>query len=199
MIKISKNQVLIIIALLLALVMAFFPTSEFIKPSYIIDTQLKQQHFNEAGIFTVSPFEAAKYFSNSQSRCFWIDLRDVKEFEQSHLKLAINETMKQLENSSFYPDDVVLVYANNTEEAQNAVAYLRQVSNVRAFAIKGGFSAVKEYLIDPIGLSVSNKYSDKDLEALLQVRNKISGEKGSSAQSLESLKGKKSTSIREGC
>ncbi len=199
MIKISKNQLVIIFAFLVALVMAFFPTSDFIKQPYIVDTHLKQQHFNETGIFTVSPFEAAKYFSDAQSRCYWIDLRDSNDFAKSHLKPAVNETMQQLENSSFSPDDVVLIYGDNTEDAQKAVAYLRQVSNVRAFAIEGGFNAVKEYLIDPIGLAVSTKYNDKDLEALLQIRNKISGEKGSSAQSLQSLKGKKSTILREGC
>jgi len=197
--RLAKKKLLVLIGLFIALIMAFFPTSDFIRKSYILDTNIKQQNFNDAGIFTISPFEAAIFFSYDQSKCFWIDLRDTTTFSKSHLKIALNQTFEQLQNSSWSPDNLILIYGNNTNDAQEAVAYLRQVKNARAFAIKGGFVAVKKYLIDPIGISVTNELSDNDLQTLLRLRNKISGENVSPEQVLDKLKSSKSKKIREGC
>lgn len=199
MIKLSKKNSVIGIALAAALLLAFFPTSSFIKNPFIVETNLKQQNYNEAGIFTITPFQAAQYYSYDQSKCYWIDLRDAKEFSASHLKTATNQTFKQLHSSSWNANDLVLVYGNNTDEAQQAVAFLRQVKDTRAFAVKGGYDAVKKYLIDPIGISITNQLSDKDIQTLIELRNKISGEKASAGQSLDKLKSSKSSAVREGC
>ena len=199
MIKLSRKNYLVGFGLLIAVILAFFPTTAFIKNPFVVDTNLKQQNFNETGIFSVSPFEAAKYYSFNQSKCYWVDIRNAQEFAKSHLKPAINQTFEQLKNSSWNPDDVVLVYGNNTNDAQEAVAYLRQVNGTRAFAIKGGFDAVKKYLIDPITISVTNQFNDKDLETLMEIRNKISGQKISPSQLIEQMKSNKSSAIREGC
>ncbi len=91
------------------------------------------------------------------------------------------------------------MYGTNTEEAQDAAAYLRQVKNARAFAVIGGFDAVKKYLMDPIGISITNQFSDKDLTNLIEIRGKLSGEKTSADQVLKKLKSSKSKTIREGC
>ncbi len=197
--KLSKKNGVVALALFAALVLALFPTSDFISKPFIVDGQVRQQHYNEAGLFTVSAFEAAKYYSDSQSKCYWIDTRSSEEFNKSHLKVALNETLKQLQNSSWNPEDLVIVYGNNTLEAQEAVAMLRQMKNARAFAVKGGFTALKKYLIDPIGISITNQFSDKDLTSLIEIRNKISGEKVSADQMLDKLKSSKSKAIREGC
>ena len=199
MIKISKKYSIVGIALLIALVLALFPTTSFIRNPFVVDAQLKQQQFNETGIFTISPFVAAQYYSYDQSKCFWIDLRNAKDFSKSHLKVALNQSLKGLQNTSWNPDDLVIVYGNNTNDAQEAVAYLRQVKNARAFAVKGGFDAVQKFLINPIDLSVTNQLSDKDIQTLVGLRNKISGEKASPDQVLEKLKSSKSKAIREGC
>jgi|YelNatPaOPRAMG01_1025707.scaffolds.fasta_scaffold00153_24 rhodanese-related sulfurtransferase len=199
MIKLSKKNYLVGFGLVIAVILAFFPTSAFIKNPFVVHTNLKQQYFNETGIFSVSPFEAGKYFYYNQSKCYWIDVRDAKEFAKSHLKPAINQTLDQLKNSSWNPDDVLLVYGNNTNDAQEAVAYLRQVNGARAFAILGGFHAVKKYLIDPINISVTNQYSDKNLESLMEIRNKISGQKISPSQLIDQMKSNKSSAIKEGC
>ncbi len=199
MIKLNKKSSLVGLGLLIAILLAFFPTSSFINNPFVVDGQLKQQHFNEAGIFTISPFVAANYFSYDQAKCYWIDLRDSKEFSKSHLKVSINQTFDQLQNSSWNADDLVLVYGNNTRDAQDAVAYLRQVKNTRAYAIKGGYDAVKKYLVDPIGITITSQMSDKDIQTLLELRNKLSGDKVSQAQSVESLKSGKSKAVREGC
>jgi rhodanese-related sulfurtransferase len=199
MVKISKQNYVVGFALLIVLVMAFFPTSSFIKSPFIVNAQLKQQNFDEVGIFTVSPIEAAKYFSYDQSKCFWIDLRQPADFQKSHLKIALNQNLKQLQNSSWNPDDIILIYGNSTYDAREAVAYLRQVKNARAFAIIGGFDATKKYLIDPIDISITNELSDQGLKSLIELRNKISGEKASSGQLLDKLKSSKSKAIREGC
>lgn len=199
MIKISKKHSVVVLALFIAFILAFFPTSAFISKPYIVDSHVGQQHYNEAGIFTITPFEAAQYYSYQQSKCFWIDVRDEKDFSKSHLKPALNESLKQLENSQWNPDDLVLIYGNNTKEAQDAAAYLRQVKNARAFAIKGGFSSVKKYLIAPIGLSITNQFSNEQLTNLIELRNKLSGEKVSPDELLKKLKSSRSKAIREGC
>jgi len=199
MFKVLKKYSVVLVAIFIAFVMSFFPTSDFISKPYIVNTTLKQQDFNDAGIFTVSPVEAAKYYSYDQSKCFWIDLRDSSNFYKSHLKIALNLTLKQLQNSSWNPDDLILIYSDNTNDAQEAVAYLRQVKNARAYATKGGFAAVKKYLIDPVDISVTNQLSDKDLQTLLELRNKLSGENVSPEQVLDKLKSGKSKKIREGC
>ena len=199
MIKPSKKNYLVGSGLLVALILAFFPTTSFITNPFVVDAQLKQQHFNEAGIFTISPFDAAKFYSYDQAKCYWIDLRDSKDFSASHLKTATNQSFKQLHSSSWNANDLVLVYGNNTDEAQQAVAFLRQVKDTRAFAVKGGYDAVKKYLIDPIGISITNQLSDKDIQTLIELRNKISGEKASAGQSLDKLKSSKSSAVREGC
>jgi rhodanese-related sulfurtransferase len=199
MLKLSKQSYIVSAALILALLMAFFPTSSFIKNPFTVNSELKQQHFNEAGIFTVTPIEAAKYFSYDQSTCIWIDLRQAADFKCSHLKIALNQSFKQLQNSSWNPDDLILVYGYSTDDAQEAVAYLRQVKNARAFAIKGGFDATKKYLMDPIDISITNELSDQGLQTLLHLRNKISGEKVSTDQLIDKLKSSKSKTIREGC
>jgi len=199
MIKFSKKYSIVGIGILAALILAFFPTTSFIANPFIVDVQLKQQQFNEAGIFTITPFEAAKYYSYDQSKCFWIDLRNPKEFSKQHLKVALNQSLKRLQNTSWNPNDLIIVYGKNTSDAQEAVAYLRQVKNARAFAVEGGFEAVQKFLINPINISVTNQLSDKDLQTLVELRNKISGEKVSPNEVLENLKSGKSKTIREGC
>jgi rhodanese-related sulfurtransferase len=199
MIKLSKQNYIVGLAVLIAFILAFFPNSSFVSNPFIVNTTLKQQHFNESGIFTISPFEAAKYYSYDQSKCFWIDLRDSVEFSKSHLKIALNQTLTQLQNTAWNPDDLIIIYGDNSYNAQEAVAYLRQVKNARAFAIKGGFGAVKKYLIDSIDISITNQLSDKDLLTLLELRNKLSGENASIDQQMNKLKSGKSKSIREGC
>lgn len=199
MIKLSKKSSLVVLGLFIALTFAFFPSSSFITNPFVVDAQLKQQHYNETGLFTVSPFIAAQYYSYNKSNCFWIDVRDAKSFEKGHIKPALNQTMSQLHNSSWNPNDLLLVYGNGTDDAQEVVAYLRQVANARAFAVKGGFSAVKKYLIDPIDISITNQFNDKDLSTLMENRSKLSGDSSAASQSLNKFKSSKSKAIREGC
>lgn len=199
MIKTSARHYLVALALLIAVILSFFPTSAFVHIPWTLDTHLKQQHYNEVGIYTVTPFEAGQFYTNDQSQCYWIDVRDSTEFSKSHLKVALNQTLAQLKNTTWKPGDLILLYGKNTRDAQNAAAYLRQVKNARAFAIKGGYVAVQKYLIDPIGIAVTNQFSDQDLTKLIEARNKISGEKISPDQLLNKLKSSKSKAIREGC
>ena len=199
MAKLSMKNIIVGIGLFVALIFAFFPTSYFINKPYIVDTYFNQQHYNETGLFTITPYEAAKFYSYDQSKCFWIDLRSAEDYSKSHLKAALNQNMNQLQNSTWNPDDLILVYGTDTREAQDAAAYLRQVKNARVFAVEGGFDAVKKYLIAPIGISVTNEFSDKDLTNLIEIRGKLSGEKTSADQVLKKLKSSKSKTIREGC
>lgn len=199
MMKLTKKKTLVLIGLFIALIMAFFPSTSFIRNPFEVDAQLKQQHYNETGLFTVSPFEAARYYSYNSANCFWIDIRDAKSFAKSHLKPALNQSIKQLKSLSWNPGDLIIVYGNNTDDAQLAVAMLRQVVNARAFAVKGGFSAVKQYLIDPVDISITNQFDDEDLGKLMEARNKISGDSTSAAGSINNFKSTKSKAIREGC
>ena len=199
MVKLSKNHYLIGLGVILALILAFFPTSDFIHKPYVLDTFLKQQNHNLAGLYTVSPFDAAKFYVDDQSDSYWIDVRSAGEFSQAHLKIAVNQTLKQLESTTWKPNDLILIYGNTTRDAQEAAAYLRQDKNARAFAVKGGYSAIKKYLIDPIGISVTNQFSDKQLTRLVELRNDISGEKATPEDVLKKLKSSKKKAVREGC
>ncbi|HKI45823.1 MAG TPA: rhodanese-like domain-containing protein [Balneolales bacterium] len=199
MIKTSARYYVVALALLIAFILAFFPTSAFVHNPWTLDTHLKQQHYNEAGLYTVTSFEAGQFYTNDQTQCYWIDVRDTAEFSKSHLKIALNQTLKQLENTAWKPDNLILLYGDNTRDAQKAAAYLRQVKNARAFAIEGGYAAVKKYLIDPIGISVTNQFSDQQLTTLIEARNKLSGQKISPEQLLNNLKSSKPAAKREGC
>ena len=195
----SKKSSVVGISIFAALILAFFPTSDFISKPYIVDSHVKQQHYNAAGMFTISPFQAAQYFSYDQSNCVWLDVRNAKEYKASHLKVAHNLTIGQLQYSTWTPNDLVIIYGNNTADAQDAAAYLRQVQNVRAYAVQGGFDAVKKFLIQPIGLSVTNQLSDAQLKTLALLRNKLSGENVSPEQMLQKFKSSKPKALREGC
>ncbi len=199
MLKITGKRVVITLALFAALILAFFPTQSFMAKPYILKTNVKQQHYNTVGLFTVTPYDAAKFYSYAQGNCYWIDVRNANEFSKSHLKIAMNQTLRQLENTQWNADDLILIYGNNTEDAQEAAAYLRQVDNARAFAIEGGFRSVKKYLIAPIGISITNQFSDKDLTNLIELRNKLSGKNVSATEMLKTLKSSKPKTIREGC
>lgn len=199
MTRLTKKYSLVVMGLFITLILAFFPSSSFIKNPFVVDAQLKQQHYNETGLFTVSPFEAAQYYSYNRANSIWIDIRDAKSFEKEHLKPALNQSMSKLNNSNWSPNDLLLVYGNNTNDAQQVVAYLRQVVNARAFAVKGGFRAVKKYLIDPIDISITNQFNDKDLSSLMENRSKLSGDSSASGQTINKFKSSKSKAIREGC
>ncbi len=199
MIKITKKYSVVGIAIIVAFLLAFFPTSSFIGKPFIVDSNFGQQHYNEVGLFTVSSFQAAKYFASNPGDTYWLDVRNAKEFSKKHLSLAINETIKQLKYSSWKPNDLILVYGDSTEDAQEAVALLRQVLNADAYAIKGGFNEVNKYLITPIGLEITANFSDKNLMELVELRNQISGKKVSSKELLEKLKSNKPKAIKEGC
>ncbi len=199
MIKISKKTSIVGLALLAAFFLAFFPTSSFISSHYVVFAKMKQQTYDKVGQFTVSPFEAAKYYSYQPGNCYWIDIRDANQFNDSHLPNAINQPLKQLKNTQWTANDLVIIYGNNTGNAQEAAALLRQKLNARAFAVKGGFAAVKKYLMDPIGISITAKFNDTNLEKLMEVRDQLSGKNGSSKQLLEKLKSGKKKAIREGC
>lgn len=195
----SKKSSVVSLGILLALMLALFPTSDFLTKPYVVDSHVKQQHYNEVGMYTVSPYKAAQYFSYDQSNCIWLDVRDAKKFEKSHLKVALNQTLSQLQYSVWSPNDLIIVYGNNTEDSQAAAAYLRQAKNARAFAVKGGFEAVKTYLIQPIGLSITNQLSDAQLKTLVLLRNKLTGENVSPEQMLQKMKSSKPKALREGC
>ena len=197
--KIKNKNILVGLALLLSFFLAFFSTTDFIKAPFVLNSNVKQQHFNETGIFTVTPFDAAKFYSEDPSVSYWIDVRDTADYSKSHLKIAINQTLVQLEGTQWKPADVILIYGKDTRQAQEAAAYLRQVKNARAFAIKGGFPEVKKYLIDPVGISITSRLSDSDLSRLLTLRNKISGESVPIEDLMKSLKSSKKKAIREGC
>lgn len=199
MIKIKSKYFPVGLALLLSLFLALFSTTDFIKAPFVLNASVKQQHYNKAGIFTVTPFEAAEFYSENPSVSYWIDVRDTAEYSKSHLKIAINQTFVQLEGTQWKPADVILIYGNDTRQAQKAAAYLRQVKNARAFAVEGGFPEVKKFLIDPIGISISSRFSDQDLSRLLTLRNKISGESVPLEDLMKSLKSSKKKAIREGC
>lgn len=202
MLKIKKiyfKYSLVGLGLLIAFFMALFPTSSFIGKPYIVDTLWKQQDYDRVGIYTVTPFEAAKFYSYDQPNCFWIDTRDAKLFSKEHLPVAINQTIKQLQGTIWKPNDLILVYGDSTKDAQETVALLRQINNARAFAIEGGFKAVKKYLIDSLTVDIISEYDNKNLESLINVRNILSGQKTSSDQLLEQMKKNKSSNLREGC
>jgi rhodanese-related sulfurtransferase len=199
MIKISKKQITVSLALIVALILAFFPTSGFVSNSFVVDSHLKQQPYNNAGLFTITSFEATKYYGGYQSTCYWLDIRDASDFSSSHLSVAVNKTMTQLKNTTWNPDDLILIYGNNTEDAQHAASYLRQVQNARAFAIEGGYTSIKKYLVDPIGLTILNQFSESDLSTLLEVRKKLYGKETSAEKSIEKPKIVKSKTLREGC
>ena len=202
MLKIKKiyfKYSLIGLGLLIAFIMALFPTASFIGKPYIVYTLWKQQDYNRVGIYTATPFEAAKFYSYDQPNCFWIDTRDAILFSRGHLPVAINQTIKQLQGTVWKPNDLILVYGDSTRDAQEAVALLRQINNARAFAIEGGFQAVKKYLIDSLSVDVISEYDNNNLKTLINVRNLLSGQKTSSDQLLENLKKSKASAIKEGC
>lgn len=199
MFKLNKKYSVIGLGLFIAFVLALFPTSSFISKPYRVDSLLKQQDYNKIGLYTITPFEAAKFYSYEQSNCFWIDIRNQNEFSKDHLPIALNQTLNQLEESKWNANNLILVYGNNTYDAQEGVAILRQIVNARAFAIKGGFNAVKKYLISPIGIDIISNFDDKNLETLINVRNLLSGQKTSPDQLLENLKKSKASGMKEGC
>ena len=196
--KISKKNLLVGFGLFCAAVIAMYPTSSFISKGYTIDTNMKQQNYNWAGLFTITPFDAAKYYYDNPSDCYWVDVRDTAEFHKAHLKPAVNFSLKQLKNIDWKPEDLILVYSTDTGNAQDIVAFLRQVKNAQAFAVEGGFKDINKFLIQPINLSILSQMDDQKLQELVNYRSKLSNQQ-IPAQSLDELKSTKTKAIREGC
>ncbi len=137
--KIPIRYLLVSAGLIISLLLAFFPSSSFLQEPFVLFGRLGQQPYNEAGLFTVTPYQAVKYFSYHPQKCVWLDVRSLEKYNKEHLQSALNQNISQLKNTLWNPDDLILVYGDNTEDAQEAIAMLRQINNARAFAVKGGF------------------------------------------------------------
>ncbi len=177
MISKKTQNILMGIGLLITLVMAFFPTSSFLTESKaVVMSQLKQQPYNEVGLYEISPLRAAEFYYYQSSSCLWIDLRDGQQYTVEHLSFADNMDMNTIEQTDWPAGQVLLLFGKNTIDAVQAVAELRQLYNLRAFAVQGGFAAVKNELVNPLTLELSSKLSVQQMEQINEYRQAIAGQ-----------------------
>ena len=177
MISKTTQKILVGFGVFLALIMAFFPTSSFLPQSQaVVLSNLKQQPYNEVGLYEISPFRAAEFYYYQPQFCTWIDIRDAQKYNAEHLSFATNMSITELEQMDWPAEKVLLIIGENTADAVQTVAELRQLKNVRAFAVQGGFSAVKKYLVNPITLDWSSKLSDQQLHQYREYRHALAGQ-----------------------
>ena len=177
MISKKTQRILVGIAVFLAFIMAFFPTSSFFPQSgAVVMGELKQQPYNEVGLYEISPLRAAEFYYYQPQFCTWIDIRSAEKYNAEHLSFTTNMSLPEIEQMDWPAAKVLLIIAENTAEAGQAVAELRQLINLRAFAVQGGFTAVRKCLVDPLTLDISVKLGEQRLQRCLEYRRVLAGQ-----------------------
>jgi len=184
--SLKLRNIFVGLAVFLSVVMAFFLTDSFIESDHFsVMGAVKQQQYNNVGLFEVSPLKAAQYYYFQSNSCTWIDIRQAESYKTDHLTFAENKDFNSLKKSDWDPAQFLLVFGDNDFRVKQAVAMLRQVKNARAFAVLGGYSYVKKVLSAPIDFELEANLSAEQLAELKVYREKLTGEK---AKPIESQK-----------
>jgi NADPH-dependent 2,4-dienoyl-CoA reductase/sulfur reductase-like enzyme/rhodanese-related sulfurtransferase len=88
-----------------------------------------------------------------ESKAFIVDVREEKEYEQSHLKTAVNIPLSQLRDrvSEFPKDQPVYIHCRSGQRSYNAVLALQNLGYSNVWNVSGGF----------MGVSFHEYYNDK--------------------------------------
>jgi len=176
--NLKLRNIFVGLAVILSVIMAFFPSDSFIQPDHFSVTgAVKQQHYNNVGPFEISPLTAAKYYYYQSGLCSWIDIRDKDAYEADHLSFSENMDFNALRKSNWDADQILLVFGQDKKQLQKTVAMLRQEKNIRAFAVMGGYEYVKSVLAAPVSSDLKATLSDQQLADLYTYREKLTGQK----------------------
>jgi len=198
--NLKLRNIFIGLAVILSTIMAFFPSSSFIGTDHFaVLGNVKQQNYNTVGLFEISPLKATKFYYYQSALCTWIDLRSATVYKADHLSFTVNMKMESLKNAQWDADRILLIIGENDHQVKDAVALLRQVKNIRAFGIMGGYEYARHVLSEPLGFDLEAKYSDQQLSDLQLYREKITGEKSKPVESQRKITTRQSMATDEGC
>jgi hypothetical protein len=168
------------LALLIAAVLAFVPDRSFFAISNTAGSMGGWQRPWEDPYESVmvDPLAAGRLAYGSQDRLRCFDLRPLPEHERGHLQGASPITPTALDAMAFDPATLLLLYGRQGDPQVRDVAGSLRRRGLRAFAVEGGFAALKPYYVDPVSPQLQATLSPGDLSELEMYRALWSLRKG---------------------
>ncbi len=88
---------------------------------------------------------AEEVFWANSDRAMLVDVRGRDAYESGHVADAVNVPLRVLHAATFPETSLVVVYGADTREARQALRILRGDKRIRAYAVEGGYEAVRDW------------------------------------------------------
>jgi uncharacterized membrane protein YedE/YeeE len=164
-----------ILALVVALVVAFFPTQSF----FAVEQTAGAMGGWDRGLpdpkqrVYLGPLETGRLLYNYADRSQSLDLRDAQRFAESHLPGALNVTIDQVYAMRFPAGTVALLYGGDPEYSRKALKTLWQERGVRAYVAKSDYAELERLYLDPLSPETLAGLSDAEQVELRSYRDFI--------------------------
>ena len=165
-----------VIALSVALLVAFFPTQSFFSIEQTAGSMggWDRNLPNPKQRVYLDPLDTGRLLYNYADRTTYIDLRDPQDYAESHLPGAINVTFDEVLAMRLPAGTVALLYGGDPENSQKALKTLWRSGDVRAYAAESDYAELKRLYLDPLspetlsGLSAGEQAEVRSYRDFLQ-------------------------------
>lgn len=164
-----------VLALVVALVVAFFPTQSF----FAVEQTAGAMGGWDRGLpnpkqrVYLGPLETGRLLYNYADRSKPFDLRNAERFAQSHLPGALNVTADQVAAMRLPAGTVALLYGGDPEHTRKALKALWRERGVRAYGALGDYAELKSLYLDPLSSETLANLSDAEQVELRRYREFI--------------------------
>ncbi len=165
-----------ILALTVAVIVAFFPTPSF----FSIEQTAGSMGGWDRGLVDpkqrvyLGPLETGRVLYEYADRTKYFDLRDAETYAQGHLPGAINVSLDQVPGMRLPAGTVALFYGADgiePEQGQKALKALWRDGRVRAYAADSGYEELKRLYLDPLSPETLADLSDEEQTELKRYRD----------------------------
>ena len=147
--KLEGKQVGVVISLVLGLVLAFLPVQS--RQITVNPDELAQAILNAED--RINPQTVSQWLVEGNGEFTLIDVRSAEEFQQGHIKGAINIPLTELVNlatiEDLDTDKTLILYSNGISHASQAWVVLHSAGVVDAVVLEGGLNYWNKVILNP--------------------------------------------------
>jgi uncharacterized membrane protein YedE/YeeE len=171
----AEKKPLAVLALLVALLIAFFPTRSF----FAVEQTAGAMGGWDRGLpdpkqrVYLKPLGTGRLLYDYADRSKSLDLRDAERFAQGHLPGALNVTIDQVSAMRFPAGTVALLYGGDAEDNHKALKALWQERGVRAYVAEGDYAELERLYLRPLSPETLSRLSTEEQAELRRYRDFI--------------------------
>jgi len=149
MMKLNGRQIGVLIALVLGIILAFLPVQS--RQITLNSKELAQAILDSED--RIDPETVSKWLVEGNDDIVLVDIRSPEEFQQGHIKNAINiplpELIKLETIESLDPDKMIILYSNGISHASQAWVVLHAAGLSDVAVLEGGLNYWNKVILNP--------------------------------------------------